>query len=362
MNDEPLEEKLQALFRETMPLSPAQIGRIVRLCLAILLAGEVHITKIARFVKGDSQQDSRVRWIERLLQARFLTVERVYQPVLRVTLSQFKDTCWHLVIDRTALWDGRIDLATISLNYRRRALPLVWCPVPFGGAPLATYTDLVQRCVPLIPAGTQVVFHGDTEFSGVEMIRTLREIGWDFMLAQPQHVVFRRRSDRHPQALAQLPVRRTGTCQVSNVELFAQDWIGGINLFAFYQPHYTQAGRCTRRIAYICTSLPLTPGTRRLGRRRWGTEPFYRDYKSSGWHVTWSRLQNPQRQTGLLIILALNYLLCVCAGRVLCKMGLRRRIDSKPKRHLSLFRLGWDWLIHLLCSGLPLPFRLRLYT
>ena len=149
---------------------------------------------------------------------------------------------------------------------------------------------------------------------------------------------------------------------MGNVELFAQTWLGGINLLAFYQPHYTKTGRCTRRILYLSTSLPLTRSTRRLGRRRWGTEPFYRDYKSAGWHVTWSQLQNPQRQQGLLILLALNYLLCVGLGRTLCKMGQRSSVDAKPTRHLSLFRLGWDWLIHLLCCGQPIPFRLRLYT
>lgn len=362
MNDEHFERKLQELFQETMPLSPAQIERIVRFCIAQLLAGEVHLTKIARFLKGNTQQDSRVRWIERLLTSGFLTIERVYHPVLKKMLEKFKDTCWHLVIDRTALWEGKTDLVTISLNYRKRALPLVWCLVPFGGAPLVTYTELVRQCVPLIPSEAAVVFHGDTEFGGAKMIRTLREIGWDFMLAQPGHVVCRQRSDQEKHRLSSLPIRATKTYQMHNIELFAQDWLGGLNLIAFQQSHYTKWGRRTRRRAYIITSLPLTKGTRRLGRRRWGTEPFYRDYKSSGWHVTQSRLQHPQRRLGLLVILALNYLLCVCSGRTLCKRGERRRIDSKLKRHFSLFRLGWDWLVHLLRCNQPIPFKLRVYS
>ena len=251
MNDEHFERKLQELFQEAMPLSPAQIERIVRFCIAQLLAGEVHLTKIARFLKGNTQQDSRVRWIERLLKSDFLTIERVYHPILKKMLENFKDTCWHLVIDRTALWQGKTDLVTISLNYRKRALPLVWCLVPFGGAPLATSTKLVRQCVSLIPAETAVVFHGDTEFGGAKMIRTLREIGWDFMLAQPGHVAYRQRSDQEKHYLSSLPINATETCQVCNIELFAQDWIGGLNLIAFQQSHYTKWGRRTRRRAYI---------------------------------------------------------------------------------------------------------------
>src|SRR5258706_1817412 len=150
MNYSPVEKSLQEVFVHSMPLSSAQRERIARLCSSIVLAGEVQLTKIARFLKGESQQDSRVRWIKRLLEADFLTQERVYQPLLKQVLEAFHDSCWHLVIDRTALWEG-VDLATIALNYRKRAIPLVWTCVPYGGGPQAAYTQLLRCCVSLVP-------------------------------------------------------------------------------------------------------------------------------------------------------------------------------------------------------------------
>jgi hypothetical protein len=362
MNYLPVEESLQELFVHTMPLSPSQSGRIAALCNAILLAGELHLTKIARFLKGDTQQDSRVRWTQRLLEATFMSQERVYQPMLKQALAFFHEDVWHLIIDRTTLWDGMVDLTTISLNFRKRAIPLVWCTVPFGGAPEATYVQLLKRCVSLVPADVQIIFQGDTEFGRAGMIRALREIGWDFILAQQSNCHFR--SDVHSDSvpLAHLPVTRQHACQIAQVELFAQQRLGGINILAFYEPHYTQTGQRKREVRYLATSLPLTPSLRRLGRRRWGTEPFYRDYKSAGWHITYSQLQTEQRREGLLIIVALAYLWAVCIGRWLCKTGQRHRVDSQPKRHLSLFRIGWDWLIHQLRCDLPCPSLLRLYT
>jgi hypothetical protein len=362
MNYLSVEASLQAIFSANIPLSPAQTGRIAIVCNALMLAGEVHLTKIARFIKGQTQQDSRVRWIKRLLDADFMTQERVYQPLLKHALSRFRDTYWHLVIDRTTLWDGEIDLATISLQFRKRAIPLVWCHVPFGGAPASTYVELLHRCVPLIPHRASVVFHGDTEFGGSEMIRALRQLEWDFILGQESKWHFYRSLTAPSAPFASLPVTHRQSCQLAQVELFAEHRLGGINILAFYQTHYTQAGKCKRRVCYLATSLPLDASVRRLGRRRWGTEPFYRDYKSAGWHVTWSQLDTAQRQEGLLILLAIAYLWSVCIGRWLCKIGQRCQVDAHPIRHLSLFRIGWDWLIHQLISGYPIPSRLRLYT
>ena len=361
MNYLPVEKSLQETFVQSMPLSPTQTGRIAMLCNAILLAGEVQLTKIARFLKSESQQDRRVRWIKRLLAADFLSQERVYQPFLKQVLTTFHESCWHVVIDRTALWED-VDLATISLNYRKRAIPLAWSCVPYGGANEATYIQLLRRCVPLVPTHVQVVLHGDTEFGHAEMIRTLREIGWDFMLAQPSHCCFRPSIKAASVPLASLAVTPDHACQVAQVELFAQQRLGGINLLAFYQPHYSKPNKLKRQVCYLATSLPLTPGLRRLGRRRWGTEPFYHDYKSAGWHVTASQLKTPQCQEGLLILLALNYLWTICIGRWLCKTGQRRQVDNRPTRHLSIFRIGWDWLIHQLRCDLPAPSLLRLYT
>jgi hypothetical protein len=363
MNYLPVEECLQAVFEHQLPLSRAQASRISRLCIGVLLAGEVPLTHIARFLKSPSHQDSRVKWMARLLEAPFLSQEHLYHPLLKSALAGLNESCWHLVIDRTALWKpGQVDLATIVLNYHKRAIPLVWCCVPFGGAADTTYIALIERCLALIPTNVQVILHGDTEFGGAGIIRTLRQHHWDFMLAQKRNVVFRRQPNSPAESLGDLPITHHRSCSVANVELFARDRLGGINILAFYQPHYTQSGKRKREICYLTTSLPLTEGLRRMGRRRWGTEPFYRDFKSAGWEVPASRLEHVQRREGLLIILAMVYLWAVTIGRWLCKTGRRHQVDSQPCRHLSLFRLGWDWLIHQLRCDQPCPTHFTLYS
>jgi hypothetical protein len=357
-----VEQSLPELFKHYMPLSPAQSRRIASVCNALLLAGDVHLSKLARMVRGHNQQASRVRGLQRLLAAPFMSQELVYQPLLQYALASFHARRWHLVMDRTTLWRGEVDLVTISLHYHKRAIPLIWCCVPFGGAAEAVYCALIHRCLALVPATVEVVFHGDSEFGTKGIVRTLRQLDWHFMLLQPKHVHFWQRGSLHSQALATLPVTRRHSCTLAHIELFARERLGGVNLLAFYQPHYTQSGARKREICYLATSLPLNANLRRLGRRRWGTEPFFRDYKSSGWEVTRSQLCSPQRCESLLIVLALTYLWCVCMGRWLCKTGQRCWVDAKRRRHLSLFRLGWDWLVHCLRCDVPIPLLLRLYS
>lgn len=360
MHYEALQEILQQVFRPILPLLPAQIGRIAGLCQALLLAGRVELTFLARCVPICAQQDSRVKWIRRLLSARFMTYDVVYRPLIRQILSELELPNWHLIIDRTALIKQQTDLVTISLYYRKRALPLIWEEVPYGGACAQVYANLIRQCAPLLPDQAQIIFHGDTEFGSAHLIRTLRQLRWQFIVGLQANVKFRSAADGPMQALRTLPVTPSRSCQLERVDLFEGDPLSSINIYAFYQPHYDKAGKRKREVCYLATSLPLTRPIRSLGRRRWGIEPFHKDYKSSGWNITASKI-NPTQRRGFLIIAAICYLLCVCLGRWLCKTGKRRQIDSHPKRRLSLFRIGWDFIVHCVHIHQTIPFRLRVY-
>lgn len=355
---EPLQQQLQAI----LPLSPAQIKRIVLLCRCIILSARLHLSFLARCLPMRIQQDSRIRWLRRLLAARFMRQDLVYQPLLRQSLSRFKLKEWHLIIDRTNWLDHDVDIVTISLHYHRRCIPLIWQQIKHGGVPLADYVALVKQCARLIPPSVEVVFHGDVEFGGAEMLRTLRQLGWDFILAQRHHVQFYLIGAAKGQALNTLPVSPQHPCQVANVDLFAQERIGAIQIVAFWQKQLDKDGQLRREVCYLATSLPLSRNIRRLGSRRWGIEPFHRDYKSSGWQLEQSHLKDEASREGLLLALALCYLLCVSLGRWLCKTGHRAYIDNHPKRHLSLFRLGWDFIVHYINCRLNIPFRLLLYS
>ena len=362
----PSVQVLQQHFQSILPLSHAQIARISLLCFALFLAKKVHLTFIARVLPYDKEkqpqephQDSRVRWISRLLVAPFMRIDFVYHPLLKAVLEGFNQDIWHLTIDRTPWIEKKIDLLMVSLSYRKRAIPLVWCEVPYGGAPLAVAVHLLEQCHDLLPANASILLHGDKEFGGREVIRALRRWRWDFILGQNSGTLVWLPDAPCGVAFKTLSVPKRGL-RVANISLFKEKTVSGLNLIAFPHKRRDKSGRLIHDMLYLVTSLPLSNHVKQLGKRRWGAEPLHKDLKSAGLDITDTHIRSPRRRYGLLIMLAVFYLLSVTLGRYLCQTSQRHKIDSQPRRHLSLFRLGWDYIVNKIVNNdiFPVPLSL----
>jgi hypothetical protein len=350
-----------ALFRRHLSLSDSQIRRIARVTVGMILAGTAQLPKVARWLSSDAKQDNRIQFMRRLLDADYLTQRRVYRPFLRQALSFYHETVWHVLIDRSALGKARDrELLAVSLNFRRRAIPLVWQVIDFGCTGAEEQILLLEQVKSVIPAGQNVILHGDTEFGSVDVMRFAERNNWDFILGQPGNTRYHDGDSWH--LLQDLSVTPRQPAYLSDVRWTKKHNYGPLNLFAFYSPHQTAEFAIRRDNRYFATSLPTTHTIRRVGRRRWGIEPFFRDYKSSGWELESSALACPERLNRLIILLSIDYLWATCIGRWVCKTGRRSEIDTKPFRHLSLFRIGWDWLIHQHVMGREWPKILALYS
>lgn len=355
-----IEDTMISLFRPQIKLSESRIERLARVAGGMLLAGTTELTKVARWVNQNSWQVGRVRLLERVLDADYVTQETVYQPLLKQALSFYPADVWHVVMDRSTISDD-MEILAVTLNYRKRSIPLAWQLVDFGCTSAQEQIELLKHVFPLIPPSQKVVFHGDTEFGAVPVMRTVRERNWDFILAQPANTLFRVPGQPWTM-LSSLPITPQHAIYLSDIEWTQIHAYGPLNLFAFYDPHQNAPFNPRRDYRYCTTTLPIAHTLRRVGHRRWGVEPFFRDYKSSGWEIEASALTNPFRMERLLVLLGINYLWSTCLGRWLCKTGRRKEVDPYPSRHLSLFRLGYDWLIHQFRMGNPCPPLLALYA
>jgi len=263
-------------------------------------------------------------------------------------------------MDRTHLEYQQSDLLMLSLNCRYRAIPLSWQFVPYGSTGYKTQIALIERVRAILPAHIPIIFHGDCEFGAVRLMQYLTYLNWDYILGQRSTKHYRQGHSGTWQALNTLPVTKSRPCYLRDIELTREYAYGSLNLFAFHQVKYHKRTR-KREIVYCATSLPITPALRRIGRRRWGIECCFKDFKSSGWQLHLSQLSHPKRREGLLTVLSVTYLWSTCLGRWLCKTGKRKEVDEKSHRQLSLFRIGWDWLVHHYNMHLPCPTLLTLY-
>lgn len=357
-----VEESLQALFETTLPLSARQRGRIAEVCMGVLLAGSSHLTQMARWLKREATQGSRIRWLQRVLEAPYWEQSYAYRPLVKQMLTGYKAQRWHIIMDRTHLHDTSTDLLSLNLGFRGRSIPLGWQCTPHGRTDAQTQIALLERCRSLLPSQQAILFHGDAEFDSIALLRYLQQQHWDFVVGQSKHKTYSPHQENCWQPLSTLPVSKSRAVYVPHIDLTEKHQLGPLSLFAFYQPRFSRDGRKRKRdITYCATSLPITHTLRRFGRQRWGIEPFFQDFKSSGWQLHTSTLTHPLRRNGLLTALAVTYLWSTCLGRWLCKTGQRFQVDAHAQRHLSLFRLGWDWLVHRYRSGLPCPVILTLY-
>jgi len=204
-----MEDCLQVLFKRFIPLSEAQRRRLQEICRAVLLAGEVTLTGIAKWIRQDSHQGSRVQWLRRTLTGDYLCWERVYQPFVREALRKHHVPVLHLIMDRTHLEYQKSDLLMLSLNCRYRAIPLIWQFVPYGSTGYETQIALIERVQGILPADIPIVFHGDSEFGAVRLMQYLTYLNWDYMLGQRSAKHYRQGHSGSWQALNTVPVSKS---------------------------------------------------------------------------------------------------------------------------------------------------------
>jgi hypothetical protein len=79
----------------------------------------------------------------------------------------------------TAMWWNTYCMIRLSVVYRGRAVPLVWCVLPPGSAHVSydAYKDLLDRAALRIPRHCPVVFLADRGCADTERMSPLRRLG-----------------------------------------------------------------------------------------------------------------------------------------------------------------------------------------
>ena len=340
MSSKYLESRIYELLNGHLSHRPFHIRRLASVCTGMQLARTTQLSKVARWVRKETQRNSREQFLKRFLTSPFFNQEAAYYPLLRQALSSYKAPHWHLILDRTNLDKHRLDLLMISLAFRKRAIPIGWEVRPFGGTGSETQIRLLERITSLIPPEQRVIIHGDTEFNSVALMQYIRtHPTWDFILAQKKKTYFQSNAETWI-CLADLAIKQRQPVYQADLTWTKKHQYQSVNLFAFYAPHQNRSTSPKHDVRFCATSLPIAHTLRRVGRRRWGIECMFRDYKSSGWHIDQSGLQNPDNTETLLVLLSINYLWATVLGRWLCKSGRRSEVDAKKSVILVIFGLA----------------------
>lgn len=229
----------------------------------------------------------------------------------------------------------------LGVLYKKRALPIAWIvnKGKKGHTTAQRHIQALEKVLPLLPAGAEVVLLGDAEYDTTEMIVWAEQHPtWSYVLrTSPQIYVL---EGQHSQPIGDYPLTKGQVFQRGQVG-FTQSSVVSLNLVSWWSCRYENP-------LYLVTNLSNCYQTCKYYRRRFQIETFFFDQKSRDFHIHKIHLADPLRLSRMLVAACLAYLWMVCQGLWVIaekKSGLIDRTDRIDK---SLFRLGLDWVRYAL--------------
>jgi hypothetical protein len=347
---------IQTALKSLRPTEPK--GNVARHLntLAMLISGIIgsqkcHLPAIARKVPTTSKPQSRIRRLERFLANDAIDSTTYYLPYVRTLLASLPPGPLVIVIDGSEA--GR-DCVLLSINvvYKKRALPLCWLVVKGKKGHLSeqTHIQLVHKLAPLLPKERSVVFLGDGEFDGVELLTTLQNLGWNYVCRTAKNVVLTEAGDRFQPT--DLLLQQGDRIELSEVGVTAAGY-GPVLVSIVWEVGWKEP-------LLLVSNLDFLEEAYGWYQRRFRIETFFSDQKSRGFYLGHSHISNTAHLERLLIATCLAYLWMVCLGAWVVQTGKVAWIHRADRCDWSLFRLGMAWMEHCLNEGLPLwvPFAL----
>src|SRR5579875_731425 len=314
----------------------------------------------------DGRRESRAKRFTRWLQNRAVTPEGFFRPYAQALLASLPPGPLVLIMDGSQAGRGCLVLM-LSVLYRQdggsgrplqRALPLCWLTVqaPKGHFTQERHRELVAQAKGLLPPGRGIVFLGDGEFGGPDLLADVRAAGWHFVCRTARNVLLAEdgwpgETFRLSDLMADGLLRPGEAVELTDLRLTAQG-AGPFLVGAVWE-------RGQKEPLLLVSSLDFLHEARAWYRRRFGIETFFSDQKSRGFYLCHSRLSDPQRLSRLLIATCLAYYWLVCLGAEVIRRGWQGVIHRRKRCDLSLFQLGLVWLEHCLSEGQAVPIRLQ---
>ena len=328
-------------------LPAERITRVRNLALfltGLYLSRSVHLSLIARKWHLPGQELSLVNRLRRFLNNPRVHVRDYYQPAAKSLVSAFRGQPMRLILDTTKVGFS-CRLLTVSLAYRRRALPLAWSVHRGrkGWVAVKHQIALLRWVAELIPKGSEVWVIGDSEFQHVPLASWIKGQGWHYVLRQQGKIKVWQPGEAQ-QPLADFGLKEGETRYLGWVYWTEEHFYGPVSAVLHWQAGEEQPW-------YLVTDQAATWRTMCTYRVRMWTEEMYGDMKGHGFDLESTLLQDPDRLSRLVLAVSLVYVWLICLGSWVVKNGQRHKVDRKDRRDKSYFRLGWDWLERCLAQG-----------
>jgi len=335
MNSVRLHQKIRQEFdRIGMAISKAQQINLALWCQGLASSDDCHLTNLALEMPISAERESLVERLHRSLKNERMGWHASYGSVVRHLFRHWQGKEVALVMDRTDLAQ-RWSILLLGVAYQGRVLPLAWRILPFGGTSAEVQMALLRQIRPYLPA-VRIYYYGDCEFRAVALQALCHSYQWHWQVGLKGDTYIQQAADSWIQ-LRHLPLVKGERRYWQQVYLTQQQAFGPVNLIADWSVNQ-DAPR------YWALDLPADPQAFRRGRKRFWIEPTFRDWKSYGFDLERSQIDDPKRLHVLVLAMALTTLWLIHVGEWVRLQGHDHWLEREHTADYSLFRLGRDYL------------------
>ncbi len=327
----------QALGALKLPLPKPERVNLALLCQALAVSPNCHLATLALGLPLPDQREHLIQRLRRFLQSEQVHPADCYLPLARHLLAHWSQREVNLVMDRTDL-ENRHSILTLGLAYQKRVLPLTWDLFDFGSSDAERQANLLERIQPYMPTreGVRVHFFADSEFRAVSLQQTCQGLGWHWQVGLKSDLYFHTGNEPWQQ-LADLRLQPGERRYVQAVYVNREHPFGPVSLLADWSVHQ-------ERPRYWNLDQIADAQAWRRGRKRYWIEPTFRDWKSYGFDLEQSRIEDRGRLNVLLVGLAFTTVWMIHLGARLIQQGRRQELAPPGKADYSVFRLGRDYV------------------
>jgi hypothetical protein len=329
---------IEQTLLENLPWNKARIKFVTRFLLALYAVQTVNLSILATAFSGRAKEESNSKRLQRFLREFELPYAELAAFVVKLLGVEGPYT---LALDRTNWKIGSVDINILMLSivYRGVGFPVVWLVLPkAGNSDTIERETVIEIFIDLFGAQNIACLLGDREFVGKRWFRFLKRHRIKFQMRLKKDTLARNRQGRLVQAWRLFASTRVN--QMLVIPEARQMW--GMDLFL--SGCYLGEGEWL-----ILVSPEYSPEPAKEFKKRWGIETLFGALKSRGFNLEDTRLQDPERVSRLLALLAIAFTWAFVVGEWQAVVK-----DLKLKKHgyppKSIFRLGLNMLCRLVTN------------
>jgi len=332
--------KVKKMLKQMMKLAhPGQVVTLAMMISGIVMSRNAQLSVMSSEIPSDAKEKSIEMRMRRWVKGE-IDVEAVYMPFALQILKALSHLPLVLVMDGSQAGRGCMVLM-VGVLYQKRALPIAWLVYKGkkGHASAERQVQALEKILPLLPVGSEVILLGDAEYDTTEMITWVeKNTIWKYVLrTSPQIYV---QTEEHNQPIRNYPLEKGQVFTLQDVG-FTQTSTLTLNAIGWWASRYEEP-------IFLVTNINNPYQACRYYRRRFRIETFFSDQKSRGFHIHKSHLADPARLSRLLIAACLAYIWMIAQGLQVIAENNTSLIDRTERIDKSLFRLGLDWLKYAL--------------